>query len=252
MKHANTQQWQHALQYLIDADDAPQNAQRAAVDALQALERTTTQHHHETQAAHAALQTLLDMERDLPKSAVRAAHAGKSLDLDKRLRDIEKARATSTLSRERATITQHVQRAMQSLVEGGCLRDHADDLVRWIATRRHAAPYQCGPVDTLPPPVQVIYGLVCPSWYGRWDEALSLNGTTRLPLLYEAQWDADVRASLAWAWEQLALGLVEKVPHPHDRDPARAPRLLIPTQRAVRLPQVPAAVQQRKNYPFAF
>lgn len=244
----NFRTWQDALVYLVDQKDAPPAAQHAAKDAFETFHYACSLHQDEMHAAHTATQTLHDLQRDLPRNALNAARAGKRLNLDAQLRDIEKARAAAATAQARVEVTLHVFRKSESEITGGCLVDHRDDLLQWIANRRNAAPHQCGPVETLPPQVQTIYSLVRPTWSDRWDEALSLNAATRLPLIYSPQWDTDVRASLAWVWEQLALGHVAKIPHPHSRNPDKAQSVLIPTQRVVRLPQVPPATPLRPPF----
>ena len=246
----NLHTWQTALTYLVSQKDAPPAAQDAARHAFETFHYACSLHQDETHAAHTATQTLHDLQRDLPRNALTAARAGKRLNLDTQLRDIDKARTVATTAQARVQVTLHVLQASESQITGGCLVDHHDDLVQWIANRRNAAPFQCGPVDTLPAEVQTLYALVTPLWSDRWDDALSLNAATRLPLLYQSHWDTDLRASLAWVWEQLALGHVARIPHPHHRNPDKAPRVLIPTQRVVRLPQAPAPVPLPKPFPF--
>lgn len=252
MKHTTTRHWLTALQYLIDADDAPPAAQNDAQRALDAYARAQKLHADEQHTAHATLQALHSLERELPRLALQHVQAGKRLNLDTQLREIDQTRNASTQAQERARITLHVERACEGQVNGACLRPHHDTLLHWVATRRNANPYQCGQVDTLPEQVQVIYNQISPAWWNQWDEGLTLNAISRLPLLYQADWDTDVRASLAWVWEQVATGQIDTIPHPHARVAESAPRLHVPSRRFIQLPNVPPAVHNKQVSGFFF
>lgn len=236
-------QWQTALRYLIDAKDAPPAAQADAKHAMDAHKRATQLHADEQHTAHTYLQTLRTQERDLPRTALQTVKAGKRLNLDGLLHDLEQTRTAHTFAQARAQVTQHVRTACENQVTGNCLLPHSDELLLWIATRRNAVPFQCGNVDTLPDPVHTIYNLVCPTWWEQWTKGLELDALTRLPLLYLADWSTDLRASLAWVWEQVALGEIEKIPHPTAGDQDTAPQVYVPTKRYVKLPHVPPVVK---------
>lgn len=242
MKHANLNDWQTILHYLIDANDAPTAAKTDAQHALTVHARATKQHSEEQHYAHATLQTLHTLERDLPTQAWDNTQNGKRLNLDTVLRHLDQTRQANSTAQTRAQLTKQVLLRAESLVTGGCLHNHHPALLHWIANRRNAAPHKCGHVETLPDQVQVIYNHIQPIWWNQWDEGLHLNAISRLPLIYDPTWDADIRASLAWVWEQVATGNVDTIPHPHARNPETAQRVLVPTRRFIQLPQVPPAL----------
>lgn len=239
MRHPTTAHWQDALRYLIDAKDAPQDAQTDAQRALDAYDLACRIESDERHNAMTTLQALHAMERELPTTALNKVLTGKRPNLDTLLRDIEQTRTVSDLSRQRAEVAQRVEQRCRSRVCGGVLDPHRHDLVQWIAKRRHAAGHQCGAVDTLPTQVQVIYAHVRPTWSPVWDEALTLGTLTHLPLLYDPTWTTDARASLAWVWEQVAEGEVETVARPGSHDPETAPQVTLPKRRVFALPEIP-------------
>lgn len=243
MRHATTRHWIAALRYLIDANDAPPEAQAAAKHALKAHARATTLHDDEQHAAHTALQTLRTLERETPRRAAQQVGAGKNVNLAKALTELEEARQESSNAQARVLVAKQIRATFTAQVEGACLNQHQEDLVRWVAMRRNADPTRCGEIETLPEQVKVIYSKFSPTWWNQWDDALTLDGISTLPLIYEPTWASELRASLAWVWEQVARGEYEKIPHPRATNPNTAARVYVPTRRAITLPRVPAPVK---------
>lgn len=239
MKHTTTQHWIAALRYLIDADDAPQSAQDSARYALDAHDRATKLHDNEQRNANLALQTQRTLERDTPRHAADKVAAGKNVDLGKIVDKLTVAHHDSSTAQTRALVAQRVRSTFTVQVEGACLNPYRGELLRWIATRRNNEPTRCGEIETLPHQVQVIYSNICTTWLTPWDDTLTLDGITRLPLLYQPTWKSDLRASLAWVWEQVARGNFEVIPHPRATDPESAALIHVPTHRVITLPKVP-------------
>lgn len=242
MTNTHLHTWQTTLLYLIDADDAPPAARDDAQHALDTHARAAKLHNEEQHTAHLALQALHTLEREMPAQAWELVQTGKQLNLDTMLRHLDQTTQANTTAQTRARITKNCLTRSETLLTGNCLRPHSDTLLHWIGTRRHAARDKCGPIDTLPAQVQTIYQLLSPTWWNQWDDGLDLNATSRLPLIYSATWERTVRSSMAWVWEQVATGNVQRVPHPANRNPATAAQVLIPTRRFMPTPN--AVTQQ--------
>lgn len=236
MKHPGTADWIDALRYLIDATDAPQDARTDAQHALDTYNLARKWHADERQSAMTLLQSVTTMERELPATALTKVLSGKRPNLDTMLRSIDETRTAHNVAQQRVEIARRVEARCEAKVCGGALRAHNDTLLQWIGRRRHKAAHTCGEIDTLPVQVQIIHDAIRPTWSNQWDEALTLGTLTRLPLLYDATWTPETRASLAWVWEQVALGEIETVPHPGAHNTANAARVTLPTRRVLRLP----------------
>lgn len=242
MRTSHTHQWVTALQYLIDANDAPAAARTDAQHALDVFARIVKLNDDEKLRAHSMLQTFRTQERDLPQTVLQHVTANKRTNLDTLLHDLENARTASTTAQLRAQVAQQVYNACHHRVTGGVLQPHTHDLFVWVGKRRNAQPVTCGHIPELPDQVQLIYAALHTPWWNQWDKGLALENVNRLPLLYEPTWETDLRASLTWLWEQVANNDLELI---DDQPPVYAP-----TKRFLRLPTVPPAVPTTPPFPF--
>jgi hypothetical protein len=132
-------------------------------------------------------------------------------------------------------------------------------LLVWVAREREAVGLTvCG--NVMPMPVKLMHALLDVPLDPRWDEQLQLPSTTastvvtssrQLPLEWAATDPQQVRASLAWVWQQLAAGNMRRVNVPARHYPntgaAGKPReALRLTQPVDVLPVVPVVRDRHK------
>jgi hypothetical protein len=230
-------QWITALQYLQDDKTTSDAVQSAIKTALTAYERSEKLHNEQRQKNSALLLELRAAEKELCPQLVREYENGKRVNLDANVAQVELLRAAWETAQIALTATTRAHNQVTNKVCGLVLKPFADELLQWVAQRRVTEPVTCGEIDALPAPVQLVYKMIQPTWRNDWEPALTLGTTTRLPLIYSAQWTEEYRASLAWVWEQVAQGNTHRVPPLMDHN---APAVLLsPTHRVTTLPTVP-------------
>ena len=227
--------WIDALQYLTNADDAPDAARHDCHLALLALDASNELRHREHLTAHQALQKLRTREHSNIPQVVDQLRSGAPTDIDSNVQQLEQLHQLLGTAQRRALMVDKAHRSINNQISGGVLRPHQQTLLHWIAQRRNAQPFDCGTTPTLPNQLQLIYDLISPQWSANWEQLLDLDQTSFLPVIYSAEWTTQRRASLAWVWEQLALGLVQWI----DDGDAFAD-VLVPINKPTALPDVPA------------
>jgi hypothetical protein len=237
--HQEITDWIETLRFLIDDNSSPGDLQVIAKITLAAFDKSLKLSDQEHQTANATLQALRALEKEITPQLVDHLHNGKRSTFDANVTQIEQLQTAWTTSQLRTKTTTRAHDLLTHKLCGGILTPHADELLLWIAKRRDSKPVLCGDVDTLPAPVQRIYKHIAPTWRSDWEPALALTTNHRLPLIYDAQWNAEYRASVAWVWTQVANGDVQKVPHQHDHRPNPPCVVLAPTRRVISLPTVP-------------
>jgi hypothetical protein len=233
----NNQQtaWIDALRYITNADDAPDTARHDCRLALLALDASNDLRNREHLSTHQALQKLRTREHANIPQVIDQLRNGTPTDLDADVQQLEQLHNSLATAQRRALIADNVHRSITNQICGGVLRPHQQTLLHWIAQRRNAQPFDCGTTPTLPNQLQLIYDLISPQWSANWEQLLDLDQSSFLPVIYSAEWTTQRRASLAWVWEQLALGLVQWI----DDGDAFAD-VLVPINKPTALPDVPA------------
>ena len=230
-------EWITALQFLQDDKTTSDALQSAIKTTLTAYERSEKMHKEQQQKNSVLLSELRAAEKELCPQLVREYENSKRVNLDANVAQIELLRAAWQTSQIAFTATTQAHNQVTNKLCGYVLKPFADELLQWVAQRRVTEPVTCGDIDALPAPVQLIHAMIQPTWRNDWESALTLETSTRLPLIYNAQWTVEYRASLAWVWQQVALGNIHKVP-PITKHNAPAV-LLSPTHRVMTLPTVP-------------
>lgn len=239
------------LQFIADADDAPVQARHDSRMALDALDASNKVRNHERLAAHQALQTLQTNNSATVSQVVDQLRTGAPTDLATDAQKVEQLQRQLATAQQRAFIADSAHRSIANQIDRGTIIDkHQATLLQWIAQRRNAHPFDCGLTTTMPRLLTRIYERVSPNWYAHWQQPLDLEQMVCLPLIYNPEWTSQRRASLAWVWEQLALGLVQwtpQVPNPMDaprgkpaRDTGLRFHVLMPVNKPTTLPKVPA------------
>lgn len=232
-------QWTTALQFLIDDHTTSDALRTAAKNQLATYEKSRKLFDKDRLETATALHELRAHENELRPRLVEQLSNGKRLTLDADVAQIEQLRtAFTTLQTRSAAITQ-AHSYVSTLHCGSVIRPFADELLHWVAKRRDSDPVTCGEIDALPAPVQLIYETIQPVWRNDWEPALTLGTASRIPLIYNAYWDADYRASVAWVWSQVAQGHICKVPPLNNKTPNAKADLLAPTRRVGQLLPVP-------------
>ena len=226
--------WTDALQYLTNADDAPDAARHDCHLALLALDASNELRHREHLTAHQALQKLRTHEHSNIPQVVDQLRSGAPTDIDSNVQQLEQLHQLLGTAQRRALMVDKAHRSITNQICGGVLRPHQQTLLHWIAQRRNATPFDCGTTPTLPNQLQLIYDLIIPQWSANWDPLLDLDQSSFLPVIYSAQWSRHRRASLAWVWEQLALDKVRWID-----DGEQFADVLVPINKPTALPKVP-------------
>jgi len=227
----DTSTWVAALDYLSAAKDAPEMCRSAAADALALYSKAA--------ALHADMTARQAEERAALDRADRAQVAGLLIELRDTKRanlaaasdHVQALRDVYAKADRHARLAERLLVAVSSHARGGCLLQHQDALLQWIAQRRDSKPTTCGATDLLPDHVQFLYAWLPADWHQPFDENLTMHHHRRLALIYDDTWTVPYRASLTWLWRQVALGNVER---------GRNKRLYS-TRRALDLPEVPPA-----------
>ena len=240
-------QWITALQYLQNDPTTSDALQTTIKTTVTAYERSEKLHSEQRQKNSVLLLELRAAEKELCPQLVREYENSKRVNLDANVAQIQLLTTAWETSQIAFTATTQAHNKITHKLCGSALRPFADELLLWVAKRRDTEPVTCGDIDALPAPVQLIYNAIQPRWRNDWESALTLGTTSQLPLIYNAQWSVEYRASLAWVWSQVAQGNVHKVPPLMDHN---APAVLLsPTHRVMALPTVPpipaAPAQQR-------
>jgi len=239
------------LQFIADADDAPVQARHDSRMALDALDASNKVRNQERLAAHQALQALQTNNSATVSQVVDQLRTGAPTDLATDAQKVEQLQRQLATAQQRAFIADSAHRSIVNQIDRGTIVDrHQATLLQWIAQRRNAHPFDCGLTATLPRLLTWIYDSVSPNWHAHWQQPLDLEQMVQLPLIYNPDWTSQRRASLAWVWEQLALGLVQwtpRVPIPFAaprgetaRDTGLRFHVLMPVNKPTTLPKVPA------------
>jgi hypothetical protein len=231
--------WIVALRYLIDEHALSEPLRTTAKTTLATYERSLKLHNLETQNAHELLTNFRQREKELRPQLIAELYAGRKSTLGTTTAEVQHLESAWESAQLRTRITTGAHNQITHQLCGGAVMPYAGELFQWIATRRNSAPQACGEIDALPAPVQLIYKTISPRWRTDWEPALTLDGIRQLPLIFDAHWVPELRASLAWVWEQVANGHTQQVPHPHDKRPNPPCQLLAPTRRVTTLPTVP-------------
>ncbi len=226
--------WTDALRYLTTADDAPDTARHDCHQALLALDASNDLRHREHLTAHQALQKLRTREHGNIPQIVDQLRTGAPTDIDADVQQLEQLHQSLGTAQRRALLVDTAHKSITNQICGGVLLPHHEPLLHWIAQRRNAQPFDCGSTPTLTKQIGLIYSLVNPLWSPNWEPRLNLERARHLPLFYSAHWSRHKRASLAWAWEQLALGRVRWI-----NDPDGFGDVLEPINKVGALPKAP-------------
>lgn len=224
----------------------------AGWDAITGLTDELQRSHADATGAHAELRKHAGSQ--LAAGVIAGKGKPSAADLAKRLTRHLDARGELELQLQ-------VTRQAAAVITGqlvALLATHADHLVRWVAQQRETVGLtMCG--NVVPQPVKVMFALLDVQLDPRWDEQLSLprtptTSTRQLPLEWAATDPVQQRASLAWVWQQLAAGNVQRVNVPARAYPALAAtnpprsalRLVYPVEA---LPSVPVVRERGKPVP---
>ena len=237
--HQEINDWIETLRFLIDDSTSPSDLRDTAKTTLAAFDKSMKLSDLEQHTANTTLQALRALEKETVPQLVDHLRNGKRSTFDANVTQIEQLQTAWTTSQLRTKTVTLAHEQIVRQICGGIIKPHADALLQWVAIRRDAQPVTCGEIDTLPAHVQRVYNLIIPQWRTDWELALNLPNVHRLPLIYDAKWNAEYRASVAWVWTQVAIGEIQKVPHSHDRRPNPPCVLLAPTRRVQSLPVVP-------------
>lgn len=234
--------WRDALRYLAESADAPPQARTNARTALATFDKARELSEHARQEMHQAITALNVAEQTQVATVVQQLTDGKKANLSTLVQRVNDLRQERDDAVNRDQLATNVYNVATSRITGGVLNGQHHELLTWIATRRQQAGTTCAEVEQLPTQVQTIYAALDAWWLNDWREPLDLMNTQRLPLIYDATWPAKYRASVAWAWEQLARGLVERInTNPDDSTSATK---YVAMSRVVTLPQVPPVPQK--------
>jgi hypothetical protein len=237
----NIDTWITTLRYLVDDKTTTDGLRNIITTTLATYDRSLKLHSQEVQTANEIMTTLRKCEKELHPQLVEHLRAGKRNVLDATATQIQQLRKTWETAQIRTIATRKAHDQITGEICGGLIISYAAELLLWVATRRNSEPVTCGEIDALPAPVQLVYRTINPQWRTDWEPALTLPDIRSLPLIYNAAWGADIRASLTWVWEQVANGHTQKVPHPADKRPNPPCTLLAPTRRVTTMPAVPPA-----------
>lgn len=231
--------WITALQFLIDDPTVSDAVRSVAKNQLGTFEKSRKLHDQDRQTVASALHELRTWEKELRPRLIEQLHNNKRLTLDADVTHLEQLRAAFATLETRSAVVTQAHSHISSQLCGLILKPFADELLLWVAKRRDSDPVACGAIDALPVPVQLVYEIIKPTWRNDWEPALTMGTSTRLPLLYDAYWDKDYRASVAWLWSQVAQGHICKVPPLNNRKQNAQAVLLAPTRRVNVLPSAP-------------
>jgi hypothetical protein len=232
-------QWITALQFLANDKSTSDALQSRIKTVLTAYERADKLQYEQRTKTSALLLELRTAEKELCPQLVRDLENGKRPTLDANVAQIALLKTAWETSQASLTATTNAHNQITNQVCGYAIKPFADELLLWVAQRRDSEPVTCGEIDALPAPVQLIYKAIEPLWRTDWELALSLGTTLRLPLIYNAQWTVEYRASLAWVWSQVAQGNIHKVPAANAKGNDAPAQYLAPTHRVMTLPTVP-------------
>lgn len=247
-----------AWRYYVSADYTLPDV-RGDVAALLAGWDAITEQTDKLQRSHAdATGTHAELRQHAGSQLAAGVVAGKgkpnAADLAKRLSQHLDARGELELQLQ-------VTRQAAAVITGQLLTllsTHAEHLVRWVAQHRETVGLtMCGSV--MPQPVKLMHALLDVQLDPRWDAQLTLprtptTSTRHLPLEWAATDPVQQRASLAWVWQQLAAGNVQRVNVPARAYPGMAvtnpPRSALRLVYAVEaLPSVPVMRERGKPVP---
>jgi hypothetical protein len=240
--------------YALPALRAEAAAQLAGCDAIAAQTDELQRLHADATNAHAELRQHAGAQ--LAVGVVTGKGKPTAADLAKRLTQHRDELPQLELQLQ---VTRDAHQTVRAALRG-LVTANVDHLLRWVAQHREAVGLTvCG--NVMPTPVKLMHALLDVPLDPRWDEQLQVPSTTtstpvtssrQLPLEWAATDPQQVRASLAWVWQQLAAGNMRRVNVPARHYPntgrrAGTPRVAVRlTQPVDVLPVVPVVRDRHK------
>lgn len=232
------------LRYVADDALCPDDLRRAIINALDATHRArqyvTTTRDKLDKATRAADDTY----RDTIQTLAAAVTDDKRISLTDAIGKHHTRRADVESIRDAYKLAERIESTCRNNV-GRLTHTYRADLIQWIARHRAVDLAACG--DVLPPMVRAIHKNLALHWSSRHDTTLELsdlyhNGKLhRLPIEWSIAVPSMVRASIAWLWQQVALGHFVIVHDGPDADRIRV------TTTVEQLPDVPPTPPQYRG-----
>jgi hypothetical protein len=209
MTTRDTAPWLDSLDYIANAKDAPKHARDAARDALGLYALAVAIHMDATTTHVTCRNTFQDEQKRQLETLLGELRKGKQANLATSCAHVNKLQTQAANAQQVHDLATNLLGRACAAVRTAIAKDD-DQMLQWIARRRHSEPTQCGTIDTLPDQVQFVYTNLDVDWVQPWDDELTMHHHRRLQLTYDPTWSAPFRASHAWLWEQIALGEIER------------------------------------------
>jgi hypothetical protein len=198
-----------AWNFIMEQDDAPTACKATGKELLQQRARALTIAEQKAKQAGEVRELATDKTRNILPTLRREITEGKKHTLSDQVAQQLKAEEMLIV----ANLEKRYADQLAMTVNGqlsAAFRQHREELLQWIATRRIADIQSHGYTQTITPELQHIYESLSILWQPKWNEGLALNESIRLPLVFDARWVKDAHASVAWVWQHIALGDVRE------------------------------------------
>ena len=197
------------LRYVASDDLCPADLRDAITNALDALHRARQYVTTTRDKLDKATRAVDDDYRDTVQALAAAVIDDKRITFTDAIAKHQTRRADVTSLQDAYKLSERVESSCRHNV-ARIHRTYRADLIQWVARHRAANLTASGII--LPPTVYAIHKALAPMWHPRHDPMLELsdlyhNGRlTRLPIEWSITVPSMVRASIAWMWQQVALG----------------------------------------------
>ena len=197
------------LRYVASDKLCPDELRDAITSAIESVHRARQYVSTSRDKLDKATRAADDTYRDTIQTLTAAVLDDKRISLTDAIAKHQTRRADIASLQDAYKLAERIESTCRNNV-GRLVHTYRADLIQWVARHRAVDLAACG--DVLPPTVRAIHKNLAPMWHPRHDTILELsdlyhNGKlARLPIEWSVAVPSMVRASIAWMWQQVALG----------------------------------------------